>query len=107
MKRGYYPIPPVDMSLNSQQFYQASVIGDIKFDWKKSSIEFQIDKYFPVGSIFHFIHNTVDYIITCRINRPGLYYRARRKDGCKLDSKDIERFNSGRFLYRNGFIHSS
>lgn len=104
MKKAYYSIPIAEHTLNNQQFYQASVIGDIKFNWKKDSVEFQLDKYFPVGSVFHFMHNTIDYIITCRINRPGLYYRAKRKDGCKLDLKDIERFNSNRFLYRNGFV---
>lgn len=103
MKKGYYWIPQTDMTLNSQQFYKASVIGDIIFDWKRGVVVFELDRFFPVGSVFHFMHNEVEYKITCRLRKPGLHYEAKREDGCKINASDIERFNSGRYIYRTGF----
>lgn len=100
--RKYYWIPPTDHTLNAAEHYQASVKGNTVFDFKRNKIVFELSQYFPVGSIFHFMHNEVDYVITCRLRKPGLIYEAKRFDGKDINSEDIDRFNSGRFVYRDG-----
>lgn len=105
MKKGYYWIKPIDNTLNGLQHYQASVIGDIEFKVDKGRVAFKLNHYFPVGSVFHFMHTKCNYVITKRLIRRGLWYEARREDGCKLEPGDIERFTSGRYIYRNGFMH--
>lgn len=103
MAKGYYWIPQTDFTLNAMQFYQASVFGDIKFDFKKNEITFKLDKFFPVGSIFHFVGNCGEYVITCRLKKPGLHYVAKRTDDCPINHNDIAAFNSGRCVRRTGF----
>lgn len=102
MAKGYYWIPQKDNTINAMQFYKASLIGSARFDFKKNLIHFRIDKYFPVGSVFHFTGNCNDYVIKCRKRVPGLFYTAHRLDGCPLNLDDVDVFNSGRFLERNG-----
>jgi len=80
MARGYYWIPQTDETLNGRSYYVAKIVGDITFDTKRKRIVFQADRYFPVGSVFHFTHNCFNYIITCRLRKPGLWYEARRED---------------------------
>ncbi len=105
MKKGYYWIPPTDNTLNGIDYYTAKVIGDIYFDMKHKKIIFQSDRYFPVGSVFHFTHNCFNYVITCRLRKPGLWFEAKREDGCQIDPDDIDRFNSGRFIHRDEYKH--
>ena len=104
MKKGYYWIPQTDETLNGLQFYSANIVGDITYDLKRRRIVFQIDRYFPVGSVFHFTHNQFNYVITCRLPKPGLWYEARREDSESIGPDDIQRLESGRFVHRDGFM---
>lgn len=106
MAKGYYWIPQSDDTLNGRQYYTASIKGDIQFDLKRKRIIFQSDRYFPVGSVFHFTHNCFNYVITCRLRKPGLWFEARREDSGRIGPDDIERFESGRFIHRDGFMHN-
>ena len=94
MARGYYWIPQTDETLNGRSYYVAKIVGDITFDTKRKRIVFQADRYFPVGSVFHFTHNCFNYIITCRLRKPGLWFEARREDSGPICPEDIERFES-------------
>lgn len=105
MKKGYYWISPTDSTLNGVDYYTAKVIGDIYFDVKHKKIVFQSDRYFPVGSVFHFTHNCFNYVITHRCLKPGLWFEAQREDGESIGPDDIERFESGRFMHRTGYKH--
>lgn len=105
MARGYYWIPQTDETLNGRSYYVAKIVGDITFDTKRKRIVFQADRYFPVGSVFHFTHNCFNYIITCRLRKPGLWFEARREDSGPICPEDIERFESGRFIHRDGYMH--
>ncbi len=105
MARGYYWIPQTDETLNGRSYYVAKIVGDITFDTKRKRIVFQADRYFPVGSVFHFTHNCFNYIITCRLRKPGLWFEARREDSGPIRPEDIERFESGRFIHRDGYMH--
>lgn len=105
MARGYYWIPQTDETLNGRSYYVAKIVGDITFDTKRKRIVFQADRYFPVGSVFHFTHNCFNYIITCRLRKPGLWFEARREDSGSICPEDIERFESGRFIHRDGYMH--
>ena len=105
MARGYYWIPQTDETLNGRSYYVAKIVGDIVFDTKRKRIVFQADRYFPVGSVFHFTHNCFNYIITCRLRKPGLWFEARREDSGPICPEDIERFESGRFIHRDGYMH--
>lgn len=104
-KKGYYWIPPTDYTLNGQEYYNAKIIGDVKYDFKKNRIQFALDKFFPVGSIFHFAGNCFNYIITRRLKMWGTKYEVRREDDCNIGPDDIERFESGRTVHRDGFMH--
>lgn len=103
--KGYYWIPQTDDTLNGRIYYTASIKGDVLFDLSKKRITFEIDRYFPVGSIFHFTHNCFNYVIKKRLRKPGLWYEAEREDGCGITPDDVERFDSGRFIHRTGFVH--
>lgn len=105
MTKGYYWIPQTDETLNGRSYYVAKIVGDITFDTKRKRIVFQADRYFPVGSVFHFTHNCFNYIITCRLRKPGLWFEARREDSGSICPEDIERFESGRFIHRDGYMH--
>lgn len=105
MKKGYYWIKPVDNSINGEANYGAYIKGDIFFDIKRRRIVFSLDRFFPVGSIFHFIHTEDNYIITKRLRKPGLWYEARREDDAVIGKDDMSRFTSGRMIYRDGFAH--
>lgn len=105
MARGYYWIPQTDETLNGRSHYVAKVVGDITFDTKRKRIVFQLTRYFPVGSVFHFTHNCFKYVITCRLRKPGLWFEARREDSGSICPEDIERFESGRFIRRDGYMH--
>lgn len=107
MARGYYWIPQTDETLNGISYYVAKVVGDITFDTKRKRIVFQADRYFPVGSVFHFTHNCFNYIITCRLRKPGLWFEARREDLGPICPEDIERFESGRFIHRDGYKYNA
>ena len=102
MKRGYFWIPQTDFSLNGIKHGEAKVIGNIKVDFKNGYVEFRLNNNFPIGTIFHFMHNKVDYVIFERVKAWGLKYRARRADGEKLTGADFQRFTSGRSIYRSG-----
>ena len=104
-KQGYYWIPQVDMTLNGQQYYEALVMGRPEFDMKKHLIRFRLSRYFPVGSILHFLKDNTEYVIKCRLKRPGLWYEAKRVDGGSIVPEDIERFTSKKPVYRCGFFH--
>jgi hypothetical protein len=107
MARGYYWIPQTDETLNSRSYYVAKIVGDITFDTKRKRIVFQTTRYFPVGSVFHFTHNCFKYVITCRLRKPGLWYEARREDCGPIGPDDVERFESGRFIHRNGYKYNA
>lgn len=102
MKKGYYWIPEPDMSLNGMEYFEAKIAGESKIDIKNNYVEFRLTRHFPVGSIFHFMHNKVEYVIYERVKTWGLKYRARRADGCKISWEDVGRFGSGRNVYRTG-----
>lgn len=104
-KKGYYWIPPVDNTLNGLQYFQAKVVGDIKFDFRRNLIHVQLDRYFPVGSLFHFYGNCSEYYIKARERKPGLYFIAMRTDGCPLTAEDVDVFNSGRAVKRTGYVY--
>lgn len=102
MSKGYYWIPPVDTTLNGMQYHNANVIGRPVLDYKRQVMVFRLDRYFPVGSIFYFAFNNIEYHITCRLKKPGLWYEATRVDGERLGCQDIERFTPGRYVRRKG-----
>lgn len=106
-KKGYYWIKPVDNTLNAIQYYQAKVIGNIEFHRGEGRIVFRLTRYFPVGSIFHFMHTCENYVITKRLKKPGLVFEARREDSGPLSPGDYSRFTSGRNVYRTGFMHEN
>lgn len=105
-KKGYYWIPQKDNTENGAQFFQANVVGDVYFDFKENMIHVSLDRYFPVGSVFHFTGNCTEYYIKSRKRIPGLFFIACRSDGCPLTNEDIDIFSSGRTLRRTGFAHS-
>lgn len=105
-KKGYYWIPQEDNTENGTQFFQANVVGDVYFDFKENMIHVSLDRYFPVGSVFHFTGNCTEYYIKSRKRIPGLFFIACRSDGCQLTSEDVDIFSSGRTLRRTGFAHS-
>ena len=105
-KKGYYWIPQKDNTENGVQFFQANVVGDVYFDFKENMIHVSLDRYFPVGSVFHFTGNCTEYYIKSRKRIPGLFFIACRSDGCPLTNEDIDIFSSGRTLRRTGFAHS-
>lgn len=106
-KKGYYWIKPVDMTLNGMKYYQAQVVGNIEFHRSEGRIVFRLTRYFPVGSIFHFMHTKENYVITKRLKVPGLVYEAKREDDGPLLPGDYSRFTSGRNVYRTGFLHEN
>ena len=106
-KKGYYWIKQPDFTLNALQYYQASVVGDIKFDLKRGLVYARLDRYFPVGSVFHFTGNTKEYYITARERKPGLFYVIKRTDGCGITADDIQVFESGRYVHRTGYAHGT
>ena len=95
------------MTLNGMKYYQAQIVGNIEFRRSEGRIVFRLTRYFPVGSIFHFIHTKENYVITKRLKVPGLVYEARREDCLPLNVGDISRFTSGRYVYRTGYLHES
>ena len=105
-KKGYYWIPQKDNTENGARFFQANVVGDVYFDFKENMIHVSLDRYFPVGSVFHFTGNCTEYYIKSRKRIPGLFFIACRSDGCPLTNEDIDIFSSGRTLRRTGFAHS-
>lgn len=107
MAKGYYWIPQTDETLNGISYHVTKVVGDIVFDTKRKRIVFQTTRYFPVGSVFHFTHNCFKYVITCRLRKPGLWYEARREDCGPIGPDDVERFESGRFIHRNGYKYNA
>lgn len=104
-KKGYYWIPPVDNTLNALDFFEARVKGDVKFDFKRDLIYVEMDRYFPTGSLFHFIGNCTEYYIKSRELKPGLCYVVKRTDGCPISLDDVSVFESGRPARRTGFAH--
>ena len=105
-KKGYYWIPQKDNTENGARFFQANVVGDVYFDFKENMIHVSLDRYFPVGSVFHFTGNCTEYYIKSRKRIPGLFFIVCRSDGCPLTNEDIDIFSSGRTLRRTGFAHS-
>lgn len=106
MKKGYYWIKPVDTTENGRLNFGAKVKGDVSFDTVKRRIIFSLDRYFPVGSVFHFMHTKENYIITKRLKKVGLWYEAKREDDACIGGDDISRFTSGKMAYRDGFVYS-
>lgn len=104
-KKGYYWIPPVDNTLNALDFFEARVKGDVKFDFKKDLIYVEMDRYFPAGSLFHFVGNCTEYYIKSRELKPSLCYVVKRTDGCPISLDDVSVFESGRPARRTGFAH--
>lgn len=105
MKKGYYWIPQTDFTWNAMQFYEARIIGDIKFDMRGGKVYCSLSFYFPVGSVFHFTGSKRNYVAVERERKPGLHYIVERADHCPLTKEDIIWFTSGHTVRRDGFMH--
>lgn len=64
------------------QFYEARIVGDIKFDMRGGRVYCSLSFYFPVGSVFHFTGSKRNYVVVERERKPGLHYIVERADHC-------------------------
>lgn len=105
MKRGYDWLPPIEKTLNSIKFYGAKIIDNPVMIEDGSKIDFNLDHYFPVGSIFHFLKDDVQYKIIKKYKDAHKGYVAMRCDERVLETKDVLKFQEGNLVFRIGFLH--
>lgn len=102
--RAYNWIPPKDTMINGNEYYRSKVI-EATLD-NDGHIIMEIDFYFPVGSIFHYIGGCDDYIIKSKDkNDTRNVYKVCRCDCQAASLDDVYNLKTKKWIYRTGFKH--